>query len=136
MRPLVTLMTFLLLMAIPSGGVAGGDTEFGPAAHGLRLGLRIASTRESDVDHHEVTLTISNVATGTITLVADWSEKTEQGDFADWVRRRSRFECEPPWPILTVQTMWSGSFEGQQPRASIPAGGEFSASWRAEGIHL
>ena len=115
---------------------ARGEATFGPEVDGLRLGLKIATTREADVDLHDVTLTISNETTGTVTLVGDWFEKSDKGDFSDWMRRRSVFECEPIWPILTAQTMWSGEFEGRQPQISLPPGGDFSASWHAEGVHL
>ncbi len=130
------LLLVILGQSAAHPAMADECLDFGPAVDGLRLGLRIVTTRETGEDFHAVTLSISNETTGTVTLEGRWFEKTEGGTYGDWMRRRSVFECEPKWPILTAQTMWSGEFEGRQPQVSIPPRGEFSASWSAEGIHL
>jgi hypothetical protein len=102
-------------------------TQAGPANHGLRLHLAIASTRTGDQDSHRVSLNIINTGPEPITLEA---RPSPGKSYADWLASSTVFTSHPH---LHADSFQIGGGYSEAQSVTLATGASTDAQWTVTG---
>lgn len=102
----------------------------GPENQGLRMQLQIDHTEDANnSDIYKVSVSFHNVTHEDITLVAQWDDEREKGNYGEFVKKETIFEAFPRVAIQSAQTVMPPKRTSPQPTMTVKASESISLAW-------
>ena len=121
----------LVCFAVPqyTYGTSPHEIIAGPENQGLRMNLHIENVDEKKADVYKVRISLINVGTTPIVLVAQWDYEEEKGDYCEFLKKQVEFTSFPEVRQDSAQTASRSGRTSPQPTLEIKPVDSVAVEW-------
>ncbi len=126
---LYLVVSACLFMSQFTYGTSSDDIIAGPENQGLRMKLHIKNADGEKADVYKVSISLINVGTTPVILVALWDDEKEKGDYSEFLKKQVSLISFPEVCVHSAQTEVPQERTSPQPTLVIKPDYSVSVEW-------